>query len=212
MSGGFIRVRIDDLEFRNAEGATEIEVAAVEEPLAAIVRIPLDDTTRYAEKIVWLRAEHLDFPIAADFFRISEEEQGRELLRAVTAVLPHAPNVPPELLDTLPLTDSGLRLTRILHRTGGPFLILLNTAGQYGSIDDIEIAYLREFLHEPLSGRPPIAPLLGDEIWDRNLMEPAIPLRLASREGRWALEIEGGQLFANLDDRDISAIRRARGW
>ena len=105
------------------------------------------------------------------------------------------------------------RIEQIIHRTNGPFMVLLNSAGQYGMIDDVEINKLRGFLDDAtVAARQPIAPLLSDEIWDRELMDQPAALTLALRENRWALERVNGRLFANLDDRDIVAIRRARGW
>jgi hypothetical protein len=156
------------------------------------------------------------FPVAADFFELAEAAKCRELLRAVSALFP---NTPPDIeLPERERTRTGhseqtRRVSSVVHRTGGPFLILENSEGEYGLLDDIEANKLRQFLdNNPIRDRPPIDPLLSDAIWDQDRMEMAPALTLNPRENRWALELADGTLFAHLDDRDITAIRHVRGW
>lgn len=213
---GLMHVRIEAMEYRNAQGTTEIEVSAVEEPLATIVRMPVTDHPRYAEQISRLRAERRVFPVAADFFEMAEAAKCRELLRAVSALFPSTPadiELPGHERTRAGHSEETQRVSSVIHRTGGPFLVLENSEGEYGLLDDIEANKLRQFLDDdPVRDRPPIDPLLSDAIWDQEHMETAPALTLNPRENRWALELESGELFAHLDDRDITAIRHVRGW
>jgi hypothetical protein len=211
-----INVRIDWLEFLNAQGVTELQVSAVDEPLAAIVRMPVIDQPQYTSHVARLRAEGRAFAVAGDFFEMPEEAKCRELERAVRAhfhEIPDPEGPPGETPALPPEQEPGRRLARVIHRTNGRFMVLQNSDGEFGIIDDIEINKLREFFDDdPVADRRAIASLVSAEIWDQDLTMPLPMVTLALRENRWALELDDGRLFADLDDRDIVAIRHARGW